>query len=55
MSYFIKVSASRLKQCPNNNFFKNGSLKIYHFLKTCNLKILYLVFGNDVSLRLLIF
>jgi len=33
-----------------------GALKyIIDFVKTCNLKILYLVFGNDVSLRLLNF
>jgi hypothetical protein len=29
MSYFIKVGASRLKQCPNQNI-NNGSLKAYH-------------------------
>jgi hypothetical protein len=28
MSYFIKVGASSLKQCPNQKN-KNGSLKVY--------------------------
>jgi hypothetical protein len=29
MSYFIKVGASRLKQCPNQ-IKSNGSFEVYH-------------------------
>jgi len=50
MWYFIKVGASRLKQCPIF-YYKNGSLNTIGFVKTCNFKTLYLVFGNEVSLR----
>jgi hypothetical protein len=33
-----------------------GALKyIIDFVKTCNLKMLYLVFGNEVSLKHLVF
>jgi hypothetical protein len=50
MFYFIKVGESRLKQCPNQK--KRGNLKVYHsFVKKCNLELLYLVFGNEISLR----
>jgi hypothetical protein len=39
MSYFIKIGASRLKQCPNKIKIKMGALKyIIGFVKTCNLK-----------------
>jgi hypothetical protein len=49
MSCFIKVNASRLKQCLR-------ALKYtIDFVKTCNLKMLHLVFGNEISLRHLIF
>jgi hypothetical protein len=49
MSYLIKVGACRLKQCPNQNRIK-GRLKVYHrFCETCNLKMLYLVFGNEIN------
>ncbi len=50
MWYFIKVGASRLKQCLIF-FIKNGSLNTIDFVKICNLEILYFVFGNEVSLR----
>jgi len=51
MSYFIKVGGNRLKQCPNL-YKKMEALKYtINFVKTCNLKMLYLVFGNEVSLR----
>jgi hypothetical protein len=51
MSYFIKVGASKLKQCLNQKY-KIGSLKyIIDFVKTCNLEMLYLVFGNEVCLK----
>ena len=54
MSYFIKVDASRLKQCPNPK--KMEALKYtINFVKTCNLKMLYLFFGNEVRLDISIF
>jgi hypothetical protein len=55
MSYFIKIGASKLKQSPN--FIKTMRALKYTigFVKTCNLKMLYLVFGNEISLRHLIF
>jgi hypothetical protein len=53
MFYFIKIG--KLKQCPN--FIKKMGALNYTigFVKTCNLKMLYLVFGNEMSLRHLIF
>jgi len=55
MSYFKKVGASRLKQCLNQKKKMEALKYSVDFVKTCNLKILYLVFGNEVSLRHLIF
>jgi hypothetical protein len=51
MSYFIKVGESRLKQCPNQ---KNKMVALKYtidFVKKYNLQMLYLVVGNEVSLR----
>jgi hypothetical protein len=50
MFYFIKVGESRLKQCPNQKKMVALNYTI-DLVKTCNLKMLYLVFGNEVSLK----
>jgi hypothetical protein len=51
MSYFIKVDASRLKQCPKPKKKMEGLNYTIDFVKTCNLKMSYLVFGIEVNLR----
>ncbi len=49
---WMKVGASRLKQC-SNFFLKMWALKYtIGFVKTCNLKMLYLVFGNEIRLAI---
>jgi CO dehydrogenase/acetyl-CoA synthase gamma subunit (corrinoid Fe-S protein) len=47
----MKVGASRLKQCPNQKNKMEALKYTIDFVKTCNLEMLYLVFGNEVSLR----
>jgi hypothetical protein len=54
MSYFIKVDASRLKQCPKPKKKMEALKYTIDFVKTCNLEMSYLVFGIEVNLRHLI-
>jgi hypothetical protein len=50
MSYLMKVGASKLKQCSNQKI-KMWALKYtISFVKTCNLKMLCLVFENEIRL-----
>jgi len=51
----MKVGASGLKQCPNQKNKMEALKYTIDFVKKCNLEMLYLVFGNEVSLRHLIF
>ncbi len=40
MSYFIKVGASRLNQCPNQKNKMEALKCTIDFVKTCNLEML---------------
>jgi hypothetical protein len=52
MSSFIKINASRLKNC--NIFLKNVKYIEYsmHFIKMCNLQVIYFTFGMEIVLKM---